>query len=282
MTSAFIRVEGVARTYHIGRHTQPVLHDVNLSVARGEFVSIVGAMSSGKSTLLGLIAGLAEPDRGHVEIDGAPVAGVRRDTSVVFQNYSLLPWLTAVENVRLAVSSHWPEMPRPAQLDRARAALDAVGLGHAAGRRPGQLSGGMRQRVAIARALATEPEILLLDDPFGALDAMTRATLQQELLGLRSTDGRSVTTVMITNSIDEALLLSDRIVPMQPGPPATLGVPVQVDLPRPRSIDLLQHDERASWVRAGVVETLTSALVERNVSRVPRPNQPVTGGEGRL
>jgi nitrate/nitrite transport system ATP-binding protein len=183
---------------------------------------------------------------------------------------------------RLAVSSHWPEMPRPAQLDRARAALDAVGLGHAAGRRPGQLSGGMRQRVAIARALATEPEILLLDDPFGALDAMTRATLQQELLGLRSTDGRSVTTVMITNSIDEALLLSDRIVPMQPGPPATLGVPVQVDLPRPRSIDLLQHDERASWVRAGVVETLTSALVERNVSRVPRPNQPVTGGEGRL
>lgn len=267
MTRAFINMTGVSKSFAAGRLVRHVLDDVHLSVAHGEFISIVGAMGSGKSTLLGLIAGLISPDRGRIEVDDDEVTGVRPDTSVVFQNYSLLPWLTAIENVRLAIAAHWPDMSRGEQRARTHAALEMVGLGHATARRPAQLSGGMRQRVAIARALATEPEVLLLDDPFGALDAMTRGALQQELVRLGSADGRTVTTVMITNNVDEALLLSDRIVPMLPGPPATLGDPIVVDLPKPRSVDMLQHDERASWVRAGVVDALTSAMAGRASSR---------------
>jgi nitrate/nitrite transport system ATP-binding protein len=268
MTRPFIEVTAVSKSFPAGHTTRHVLEDVHLSVASGEFVSIVGAMGSGKSTLLALLAGLSVPDSGSVVVGGEPVTTVRPDTSIVFQNYSLLPWLSALENVRLAVSSHWPDMSRDEQRSRATRTLEMVGLGHALNRKPAQLSGGMRQRVAIARALVTEPGLLLLDDPFGALDAMTRDTLQQELVRLGSTTDRPVTTVMITNNVDEALLLSDRIVPMLPGPPATLGDSIAVDLPKPRSTDMLQHDERASWVRADVVAALTAALARRNPSRL--------------
>ena len=264
MSGTFIAVSGVSKSFAVGRSVRRVLEDVDLTVRRGEFVSIVGAMGSGKSTLLGIIAGLLPPDRGRVVIDGTPVTTVRPDTSVVFQNYSLLPWLTALDNVRLAVGATWPDMPRDRQRAKAREVLEMVGLGQALARKPAQLSGGMRQRVAIARALATEPGLLLLDDPFGALDAMTRDTLQQELVRLGSASDRVVTTVMITNNVDEALLLSDRIVPMLPGPPATLGEPIDVSLPKPRSSDMLQHEERASWVRADVVDALTAAVARRS------------------
>jgi nitrate/nitrite transport system ATP-binding protein len=266
MSQPFIDIADVSKSFPAGSTTRHVLRDVSLSVARGEFVSIVGAMGSGKSTLLAIIAGLLSPDAGSVTIDGAPVTGVRPDTSIVFQNYSLLPWLSALENVRLAIDSAWPEMSRADQRARAQGTLEMVGLGHALARKPAQLSGGMRQRVAIARALSTDPGLLLFDDPFGALDAMTRDTQQQELVRLGSSAGRPVTTIMITNNVDEALLLSDRIVPMLPGPPATLGDPIPVDLPRPRSSDLLQHDERASWVRADVVAALTAAVARRKPS----------------
>lgn len=268
MSEPFINVVDVSRSFSAGQTTRHVLRDVSLSVARGEFVSIVGAMGSGKSTLLAIIAGLLTPDAGRVTVAGTPVTTVRPDTSVVFQNYSLLPWLTALENVRLAIGSAWPEMSRAEQRTRAGHVLEMVGLGHAFHRKPAQLSGGMRQRVAIARALSTDPGLLLLDDPFGALDAMTREALQQELVRLGSSATRPVTTVMITNSVDEALLLSDRIVPMLPGPPATLGEPIAVDLPRPRSADMLQHDERASWVRADVVAALTAAMAHRRPSQL--------------
>lgn len=268
MSDSFINVVDVSRSFSTGQTTRHVLRDVSLSVARGEFVSIVGAMGSGKSTLLAIIAGLLTPDAGRVTIEGTPVTTVRPDTSVVFQNYSLLPWLTALENVRLAIGSTWPDMGRAEQRARAGSVLEMVGLGHALHRKPAQLSGGMRQRVAIARALSTDPGLLLLDDPFGALDAMTREALQQELVRLGSSATRPVTTVMITNSVDEALLLSDRIVPMLPGPPATLGEPIAVDLPRPRSADMLQHDERASWVRADVVAALTDAMAHRRPSQL--------------
>jgi nitrate/nitrite transport system ATP-binding protein len=266
MSRPFIEVTDVSKTFATGQTTRHVLRDVCLSVARGEFVSIVGAMGSGKSTLLAIVAGLLTPDAGRVAIDGTTQTGVRPDTSVVFQNYSLLPWLTAMENVRLAIGSTWPDMGRTDQRARAQQVLEMVGLGHALHRKPAQLSGGMRQRVAIARALSTDPGVLLLDDPFGALDAMTRDTLQQELVRLGSSAARPVTTLMITNSVDEAILLSDRIVPMLPGPPATLGEPIAVDLPRPRSADMLQHDERASWVRADVVAALTAAMARRKPS----------------
>jgi nitrate/nitrite transport system ATP-binding protein len=263
---AFIEVSRIAKSFVAPRHARgatgirPVLRDVSLSVERGEFVSIVGAMGSGKSTLLSILAGLTIADSGSVVVDGQPVDGVRGDASFVFQNYSLLPWFTALENVRLAVEAAYPTLSRQAQVARARHALEQVGLGDALNRRPGQLSGGMRQRVAIARAFATNPEVLFLDEPFGALDALTRDTLQQDLVRLCSSTERPVTTVMITNSVEEAILLSDWIVPMLPGPPATLGARIAVQLARPRSAVQLAHDEEATHVRAHVIATLTAAL----------------------
>ena len=267
---AFIEVTGVSKSFPGPGGNRHVLQNVSLSVERGEFVAIVGAMGSGKSTLLSLLAGLTTPDAGSILIDGQPLNGIRHDTAFVFQNYSLLPWLTALENVRLAVESAFPALSRKEQRARAQQTLERVGLGNATARRPRQLSGGMRQRVAIARALATEPQVMFLDEPLGALDALTRESLQGELARLcglslaRRTkvdehDGR-VTTVMITNSVDEAILLSDRIVPILPGPPATLGAPIVVALPRPRTAALLTHDDEAARVRIHVIATLTDAL----------------------
>ena len=256
---AFIEVRGVHKSFPTNGGARHVLRDVSLDIELGEFVSIVGAMGSGKSTLLSLLAGLTVPDRGTISIGGAPVRGVHRHAAFVFQNYSLLPWFSALENVRLAVEAAFPDLTREQQVMRANDALGSVGLGNAIHRRPRQLSGGMRQRVAIARAIATDPQVLFLDDPFGALDALTRETLQQELAGLGSQSDRRVTTVMITNSVEEAILLSDRIVPIVPGPPATLGAAIPVELPRPRSVAQLAHDEQATHVRAHVIATLTAA-----------------------
>ena len=257
---AFIEVRGIQKSFTANGPTRHVLRDVSLDIEQGEFVSIVGAMGSGKSTLLSLLAGLTMPDQGTIAIGGEPLRGVHRDAAFVFQNYSLLPWFTALENVRLGVEARFPELSKEEQKTRAREALGKVGLGNAVNRRPRQLSGGMRQRVAIARAIATDPQVLFLDDPFGALDALTRETLQQELAALGAQTDRPVTTVMITNSVEEAILLSDRIVPILPGPPATLGVPIPVELPRPRSVAQLAHDEQATHVRAHVVATLTASL----------------------
>jgi nitrate/nitrite transport system ATP-binding protein len=255
---AFIEVRGIQKSFATNGAPRPVLRDVSLDIDRGEFVSIVGAMGSGKSTLLSLLAGLTMPDQGTITIGGEPLRGVHRDAAFVFQNYSLLPWFTALENVRLAVEARFADLTRQQQRERAREALGNVGLGNAINRRPRQLSGGMRQRVAIARAVATDPQVLFLDDPFGALDALTRETLQQELAALGGHTDRPVTTVMITNSVEEAILLSDRIVPIVPGPPATLGAAIPVELPRPRSVAQLAHDEQATHVRAHVVATLTA------------------------
>jgi nitrate/nitrite transport system ATP-binding protein len=256
----FISVTGLSKSFPTAKAPRHVLRDVSLSVAEGEFVSIVGAMGSGKSTLLSLLAGLTAPDAGTVEIAGEPLTGIRSDTAYIFQNYSLLPWFSALENVRLAIGAAFPELTRDEQREQARMALEGVGLGNAVNRRPGQLSGGMRQRVAIARAFATRPRVLFLDEPFGALDALTRETLQQELARLCSAGDRPMTAVMITNNVEEAILLSDRIVPMIPGPPATLGTPIPVELAKPRSVALLAHDEQASHVRAHVIATLTASL----------------------
>ena len=257
----FIEVRGVSRSFATPSGVRHVLRDVSLTVERGSFVSIVGAMGSGKSTLLGVMAGLTPPDAGEVTIDGAAVTGISTSAAFVFQNYSLLPWFTALENVRLAVAAALPDLTKEAQRQQAARALEQVGLGNAVHRRPGQLSGGMRQRVAIARALATMPQVLFLDEPFGALDALTRETLQQDLARLCTVADRPVTVVMITNNVEEALLLSDAIVPLVPGSDGSaLGVPIAVDLPRPRTTAQLARDEQATHVRAHVVATLTAAL----------------------
>ena len=272
--SSFIEARGISKAFRAGRGERPVLRHVSLEVRRGEFVAILGAMGSGKSTLLGILAGLTTPDEGTVTIGGEPVRGIRHDTAFVFQNYSLLPWFTALENVRLAVQAAFPQWTRDAQKAKARATLEKVGLGNALNRRPRQLSGGMRQRVAIARALATDPKVLFLDEPFGALDALTRQTLQQELAGLCADGEEAVTTVMITNSVEEAILLSDRIMPIVPGSSAgaersrgaALGAAIEVALPRPRSAVQLAHDEQATHVRAHVIATLTAALGARGTN----------------
>ena len=256
---AFIEIQGVCKSFGSGREKRVALSDASLSVERGEFVSIVGMMGCGKSTFLKIAVGLIAPDAGRVEIGGSPVRGVQPNAAIVFQNYSLLPWFSAFENVRLAVGAAFPDWSEDQQRDQAMRHLEAVGLGKAVQRRPSQLSGGMRQRVAIARAFATEPEILFLDEPFGALDALTRESLQLELVRLASSAHRPVTIVMITNSVEEALLLSDHIVPMTKGPHA-LGTAIRVDLPRPRTASDIAHDDHAAHVRAHIVTSLTRGL----------------------
>jgi nitrate/nitrite transport system ATP-binding protein len=257
---AFIDIRQVSKSFHSKKGPREVLHHVSLSVERGEFTAIVGMMGCGKSTLLNIIAGLLPSDAGGVTIGGERVEGVRRDAALVFQNYSLLPWLSALENVRLAVGAAFPEWPKAKQRERAAHTLELVGLGAALNRRPKQLSGGMRQRVAIARAFAIDPEVLFLDEPFGALDALTRDTLQQELARLCSSAERPVTTIMITNSVEEAILLADRIVPMTSGPRATLLAPIPVGLPRPRTATQLARDPHAARVRAAIVSALTGVI----------------------
>jgi nitrate/nitrite transport system ATP-binding protein len=271
----FIEVRGISKSFETARGRRAVLRDVSMDVDRGEFVAIVGAMGAGKSTLLAMLAGLLPPDTGTIDVGGAAQSGIRGDAAFVFQNYSLLPWFTALENVRLAVAAAFPSLSREEQRRRAAETLVRVGLGQALHRRPRQLSGGMRQRVALARALATRPQILFLDEPFGALDALTRETLQQDLMRLREHDDNPVTTIMITNSVDEAILLSDRIIPIVAGPPATLGPPIPVTMARPRTATELAHGEAAARARAEVVTALTESMrVTRERRGRGRPSAP--------
>ena len=214
---AFVEVRNVSKSFASAGKVRDVLSGVCLSVEEREFVSIVGSTGSGKSTLISILAGLLRPDAGTVTVGGENVQGIHPHASVVFQNYSLLPWFSALENVRLAVQAAFPDWQRARQVEQAQRYLEMVGLGGAVQKRPGQLSGGMRQRVAIARAFATNPRLLFLDEPFSALDALTRATLQQVLAQLCTEAGNSATVIMITNNLDEALLLSDQIVPDDAG-----------------------------------------------------------------
>jgi nitrate/nitrite transport system ATP-binding protein len=277
---AFIEIQKVSKSFRSGNTSRDVLKNVNLSVDEGEFVSIVGFTASGKSTLLNIASGLLAPDSGSITIRGREVRGVHPQASVVLQNYSLLPWFSALENVRLAVNTQFPEwLPKKQQM-HAEKYLEAVGLSAALHRRPGQLSGGMRQRVAIARAFVTQPSILFLDEPFSALDALTRSTLQQDLAKLCSEAGKPVTTIMITNNLDEALLLSDQIVPMTRGPAARLSDPIRVKLPKPRTADQLLHDAAAVSIRSEVVEFLTDFVHTRREASYVRSTRDYRSDEG--
>ncbi|MBL8215515.1 MAG: ABC transporter ATP-binding protein [Bryobacterales bacterium] len=249
-----------------------VLDNVNLAIEEGEFVSVVGASASGKTTLLKIAAGLVKACKGTVLLASQPVTDFSPQASIVFQNYSLLPWLSALENVQLAVEAAFPSQTKAQHRAQAEKYLQMVGLGAAIAKKPSQLSGGMRQRVAIARAFAVEPSVLFLDEPFGALDALTRGTLQQELARMCSAAARPVTTLLITNNIDEAILLSDRIVVLGRGPNATLSPAVPVDLARPRAADLLLHDEKAIRIRARLAEFLTAASDSRRPKREAQPS----------
>jgi nitrate/nitrite transport system ATP-binding protein len=251
---AFLELRDVAKAFGSGRARLEVLRHIDLSVDRREFLAVVGYSGSGKTTLLSLIAGLVRPDSGTMTLDGRPVLEPGPDRGVVFQSYSLLPWLTVFENVALGVDEvfgSWSAPKRRAHVDRH---IALVNLTAARDKRPAELSGGMRQRVAVARALALDPEVLLLDEPFGALDALTRATLQDELEALWERDQKTV--VLVTNDVDEAVLLADRIVPLTIGPGATLGPAVEVALPRPRDRKAVNRDARFKEVRGRVIDYL--------------------------
>jgi nitrate/nitrite transport system ATP-binding protein len=252
-----LELAGVCKAYTSGNRTTEVLRGVDLKIAAGEFVAIVGFSGSGKSTLISLLAGLERPTAGRVLFEGKEVAGPSPERGVVFQSYSLMPWLSARENVALAVNAvrrGRSRAERAAIVDRY---VEMVGLSHAADRRPGELSGGMRQRVAVARALAMSPKVLLLDEPLSALDALTRANLQDELEAISTKERKTV--VLITNDVDEALLLADRIIPLTPGPNATLGPQFKVSLPRPRDRGALNEDAEFRRLRAAVTRYLLDA-----------------------
>ena len=252
---AYLELKDIAKAFS-GRK---IFDGLSLTLDEGEFVSVVGASATGKTTLLKIACGLAEADSGTATLAGQPVKGFSPAASVVFQNYSLLPWLSALENVRLAVESAFPKFNMEEQKAHSLKYLEMVGLGQAAFKKPSQLSGGMRQRVAIARAFAVEPSILFLDEPFGALDALTRATLQRELAVMCSAQTKPVTVLMITNSVEEAVLLSDRIHALsRTGASAGLSGGFSVDLPRPRATEALMHDARAIEIKHQLTEFLTA------------------------
>ncbi|MFN3612125.1 ABC transporter ATP-binding protein [Tepidimonas sp.] len=242
----YIEIQGVGQVFKTPRGPFVALRDINLTIAKGEFVTLIGHSGCGKSTLLNLIAGLSRPSQGVLLCAGREIAGPGPDRAMVFQNHSLLPWLTCFDNVYLGVERVFGANEPKAQLrERTAAALELVGLAHAAQKRPGEISGGMKQRVGIARALAIEPKVLLMDEPFGALDALTRARLQDELLDI--VERTRSTVVMVTHDVDEAVLLADKIVMMTNGPAATIGEVLPVPLARPRQ--RLQLAEDATYLR---------------------------------
>jgi len=254
-----LKIDRVYKSFSNGSKVTEVLSDIRLTIDKGEFVSIIGHSGCGKSTLLNLVAGLTEVTKGGIILDGHEVKSPGPDRAVVFQNHSLLPWLSVYDNVKLAVTKVFGRSKSRAERhDWIMANLDLVQMTHAADKRPGEISGGMRQRVGIARALAMEPKILLLDEPFGALDALTRAHLQDAVMDIHARLGN--TMIMITHDVDEAVLLADRIVMMTNGPSATIGEVLTVPLPRPRDrIALVSHPD---YVRAR--ESVLRFLYERH------------------
>jgi nitrate/nitrite transport system ATP-binding protein len=258
-----LELRGVRKTYTGGGRTTEVLTGVSLKIAAGEFVAIVGFSGAGKSTLISLLAGLERPTAGCVLFEGREIAGPSPERGVVFQNYSLMPWLSARDNVALAVDAVRRERARAEREGIVERYVEMVGLTHAADRRPAELSGGMRQRVAVARALAISPKVLLLDEPLSALDALTRAKLQDELEAISTKERKTV--VLITNDVDEALLLADRIIPLTPGPNATLGPEFAVTLPRPRDRNALNDDTEFRRLRASITRYLLDASREKGV-----------------
>ena len=252
---AYLKIDHVGISFQRAGATTEVLRDVTIAIEKGEYISIIGHSGCGKSTVLNIVAGLLEPTQGGVLLEGREVRGPGPNRAVVFQNHSLLPWLTVRENVELAVNKVFRgRKSRAERREWTRHNLELVHMSHAENKRPHEISGGMKQRVGIARALAMEPKILLLDEPFGALDALTRAHLQDQVMEIHSRLGNTI--IMITHDVDEAVLLSDRIVMMTNGPAATIGEDLSVDLPRPRRRLELVGNATYNDARAAVLEFL--------------------------
>lgn len=255
MSDRYLYIERVFKSFSRGNESNEVLHDVSLEVKKGEFISIIGHSGCGKSTLLNIVAGLTPATSGYVFLENREVSAPGPDRAVVFQNHSLLPWLTVYQNVRLAVDKVFGRAKSSAERDEwTRHNLALVHMEHALSKRPSEISGGMKQRVGIARALAMSPKVLLLDEPFGALDALTRAHLQDQVMQIHAQLGNTV--LMITHDVEEAVLLSDRIVMMTNGPSARIGSVYPVDLPRPRQRLELLADTTYNAGRAAVLDFL--------------------------
>jgi nitrate/nitrite transport system ATP-binding protein len=252
----FLTIKDVSKVYETPKGPYVVLDGVNLTIKEGEFICLIGHSGCGKSTLLNMIAGFNGPTNGEVALEGSRITEPGPDRMVVFQNYSLLPWLTATENIHLGVENVYPEKSADEHNTIVKEHLELVGLTEACNKRPGQLSGGMKQRVAIARALATRPKLLILDEPFGALDPITREELQEELLKIWRKE--KITVIMITHDIDEALFLADRIVMMTNGPAASIGEDMHVPFSRPRNRARIMEDPKYYELRNFALEFLFS------------------------
>jgi nitrate/nitrite transport system ATP-binding protein len=281
---SFLSINNLNKSYGTGSSKTSVLKDINLEINEGEFVAIVGFSGSGKTTLISSIAGLIKPDSGEVIKKGQVITEPGPDRGVVFQNYSLMPWLTVYGNIALSVDAiykHWNEEQRKAHTEKY---IEMVGLSHATHRRPAELSGGMRQRVNVARALAASPDVLLLDEPLSALDALTRANLQDEIIRIWEQDKKTV--ILITNDVDEGLIMADRIVPLNPGPGATFGPEFIVDLSRPRDRTAMNHDEKFKQLRSDITQYLMKVGVNEagssndNVIQLP-PVKPIDPTESK-
>lgn len=264
----FVQLKHVSKGFGSGVQRREVLNDLNLEIARGEFVAIVGYSGSGKTTLISLLAGLIRPDTGTVLIDQTEVTGPGPDRGIVFQNYSLLPWLNVFDNIALAVDQLFPGWSLEKRREHIERYIAMVNLTAARLKRPHELSGGMRQRVSVARALSMNPEMLLLDEPLSALDALTRASLQDEIEQIWERDRKTV--VLITNDVDEALLLADRVIPLSAGPEATLGPAVEVDLDHPRDRKTIQRDPHFKRLRNEVLDYLLGEGARKKPRREPK------------
>lgn len=263
---SILEINGLSKSYGSGESRTDVLEDINLSVDEGEFIAIVGFSGSGKTTLISALAGLIDADSGEIKFKGKKIKGPGPERGVVFQSYSLMPWLSVRGNIALAVDSVFRKKSASERAKLVAHYIDMVGLTHAADRKPGELSGGMRQRVAVARALAMQPEILLLDEPLSALDALTRAKLQDEFAEISQKEKRTI--ILITNDVDEAILLADRIIPLRTGPRASLGHAFDVNIARPRERGAMNHDAEFIRLRAAVTKYLMDMGADR-ASGVP-------------
>lgn len=270
-----LELKDVSKSFGEGTGRTDVLNGINLSVEEGEFLVLLGFSGTGKTTLINLLAGLEQPSKGEAHFKGAPIKGPGPERGVIFQSYSLMPWLTVSGNVGLAVDSVFPSLSRAERAEKVSHYVDMVGLSHAAGRRPAELSGGMRQRVNVARALAMSPEVLLLDEPLSALDALTRANLATEIEEIWAAEKK--TCVLITNDVDEAIVLADRIIALNPD--GTFGEEFKVDIPRPRERGAMNHHEGFKRLRADVTKYLMDVGIEAKVegSRILPDVTPIHG-----
>ena len=265
---SFLQIDGLARRY--GATT--VFEDVSFSMDKGEFVCIIGHSGCGKTTILNVLAGLDQASQGVVVMDGREVAGPSLERGVVFQGHALMPWLSVLGNIAFAVKSRWPQWNRVQIQLHCQKFIDLVGLTGAEHKRPAQLSGGMKQRVGIARAFAIQPKMLLLDEPFGALDALTRGTIQDELV--RICEATHQTVFMITHDVDEAILLADRILLMSNGPNACIAEIVENTLAKPRVRHSIHHDEQYYRIRNHLVDFLVNRSKLYQAGELRRPAQP--------